>query len=459
MAIKVQGDEIYQDFTFSQRPANVRPSELEEIANRSCVQDFITEMQQVTAIGSDKNYGFDDSMLGVINSCRDEGLRQKIREVAQDVREKVGEIKYVVHCGIGGSELGATMAITATGRRDIKYFPITSLNNDHIARILDEIEPEKTLLIKATRSNTTKETLTGFDIFANALKEKLGDKYSSHCVAILGKDKKKEATDKGYHFVPIEPKMSGRYTGLHAANLFTAYIMGVDIDALHEGARHMLKRCTESKTIEDNPALEVAVYTYLMNTTRGKTIFNAGVFSPDLVKYGDWLGQLVEESLGHREDISITTKTSELSDKAHSYFQGWLEGANTTYHQFVFPIGQKEREIVVGPETGETLRDIEYAEYKGISKALANAGRPSYTTFMKSINEKAIGQLMMRDMIATMFLGQFYDLKQEFIDSNLTDFGYYNQPGVEAYKVLMKAELKNLDKLHDELGKLEEMFA
>jgi glucose-6-phosphate isomerase len=73
------------------------------------------------------------------------------------LRRDVPELKYVVHCGIGGSELGATMLVQAVGRKDLVYFPITSLNNDHIAEILATIEPEKTVVIKATRSNKTKE--------------------------------------------------------------------------------------------------------------------------------------------------------------------------------------------------------------------------------------------------------------------------------------------------------------
>ena len=458
MAKMMEGDKIYQDFTHSQRTVDVSPGKLEEIAKIDCVQGFIDEMQSVVSKGSPENYGFDDGMLSVINSPRDGDIRDEVKKVAENIREDVKDIQYIIHCGIGGSELGASTGISAAGNSDAEYIPITSLNNDHIARILDRIDPEKTVLIKATRSNTTKETLTAFNVFALALEDKIGDSYRGHCVAVIGKDKRKEATDNGYQFVPVEGMMSGRYTGLHAANLFTMDLMGVDIDQLHEGARHMLKRCTEGRTIEDNPALEVAVYTFLMNTEKGKTVLNTGVFSPKLIKYGDLLGQLYEESLGHRGDISLTTKTSELSNKSHSYFQGWLEGANVTYHQMVFPIKNNEREVMADPQTGETLRDIEFAAYKGIVNALANAGRPSYTTFLDSVNENPLGQIMMRDQIATIILGELFGLRKEFIGGEKTDFGYFNQPGVEAYKILMKNELKNLKGLHQELKYMESNF-
>jgi len=458
MAKIIQGDEIIQDFTNSQRPEDVRVEELEEIAGRPTVQNFITELQEIAKKGPEENYGF-NQMLGVLNSPKDENLRNTIKKVAEEVRKAVPEIEYVIHCGIGGSELGATMVIKALGKSNAEYIPITSLNNDHISKIQSRIKPEKSILIKSTRSNKTKETLTAFEVFRQKFESGYID-YRRHCVAIVDKRLKDDESVKKecQHFIPVEGEMSGRYSALHAANLFTMHLMGADIDGLHDGALHMLNRCTQGRTIADNPALEVAVYNYLMNTTRGKVVFNQGIFSPDLVKYGDWLGQLVEESLGHRSDIAIATKTSELSNKAHSYFQGWLEGANNTYHQFVFPLGNKEKEVIADKKTGETLRDIEFAEFKGISTALANKGIPNYTTFLKEINEKALGQLIMRDLVATMFLGQLYGLRNECIDGKVKEFGYLNQPGVEAYKVIMHGILSDIPKVHDEISKLEKMF-
>lgn len=44
------------------------------------------------------------------------------------------------------------------------------------------------------------------------------------------------------------------------------------------------------------------------------------------------------------------------------------------------------------------------------------------------------------------------DLRWEFIDGKLTEFGYFHQPGVEAYKILMKTELKDLGNLRKGLN-------
>jgi glucose-6-phosphate isomerase len=124
----------------------------------------------------------------------------------------------------------------------------------------------------------------------------------------------------------------------------------------------------------------------------------------------------------------------------------------------VFPLGQSARTIANPQVPGETLGDIEFAAYKGISRALAAAGRPSYTTFLDTIDEGSLGQLMMRDMIATIIMGELYGLRTELIDGKLTDFGYFNQPGVVAYKTVMNAELKDLDALHKEQASLQARF-
>ena len=474
MAKVIPGDQIFQDFTYSQRPVDISPQDIDDIVSKKVVQDFLDELQVVRAYrgrseeNGKENFGFDKSMLAVINAPRDEQIRDLVKKLGKDLEAAIGgPVKYVVHCGIGGSELAATMGATSCGTGDVKYFPITSLNNDSITRIRNEIDPEFTIVIKSTRSNTTMETLVAFGSFVDYLKDALPgkdkdgkDRYLGHCVAVVDKNLEKSIRDEGYHFLPIEGNMSGRFSGLHAANLLTMYLNRVDIDALHEGARHMLDRCTSGRTVEDNPSLEVAVYTYLMNRVKGKAVLNAGILSPDMTKYGDWLGQLVEESLNHRADIGIATKTSEISNKLHSYFQGWLQGMNNTYHQFVVPLSIASEDIKTNVKEvkGRTLSQIEFAEFLGSSEALANAGRPSYTTYMKEVNANALGQMMMRDMIATMFLGELLGLRKEYENGKLKEPGYLHQPGVEAYKVLTRGQLANPDKLDGRMDYLKGLF-
>ena len=463
MAKVKPGDAIFQDFRYSQRPVNITPQDVERIQSSQAVQNCLDEIADVAKYGEEERYGFDKSMLAVLNAPKDDAIRADVKKLAKKLEEDLkGPVKYVVHCGIGGSELGATMMVTACGDGETKYYPITSLNHDSITRIMREIDPKQTVLIKATRSNTTLETLAAFDLFEQFMERSLGSDYKKQCVAIV--DKKLEGQDSiaGYHFLPIEGNMSGRFTCAHAANLLTMYLNGVDVDAFHDGARHMLARCISGRTVEENPALEVAVYSYMMNREKDLLVFNAGIFSPDLTKYGDWLGQLVEESLVHRGDIALVTKTSELSNKAHSFFQGWIQGKSITYHQFVVPAnniegGELALKKVKGYE-GRTAQQIEFAAYLGIAESLANAGRPSYTTMLERVDERTLGQLVMRDMISTMIMGELLGLRKEYENSKVINPGYLHQPGVENYKVLMRGQLAQPEKLQETIKGCVNMF-
>jgi len=290
------------------------------------------------------------------------------------------------------------------------------------------------------------ETLSSYAVVQKYLEEKIGDRHMEHCVAILGKNLADIAKERaGHHNIRIQPSMSGRYTGLHAANLFTASLMGVNRKGVKEGARNMLEKCLYAESLDRNPALKLAALQYAMHNS-GKKVFNTGVFSPRLVKYGDWRDQLMEESLGHNPSISFSTKTTELSNKLHSDFQNWIAGDNIFYHQFVFPLNSNQASIDV-PGEQRTLDDIEYAAYLGTSEALKNAGRPSYTTFLESISPEAVGELMMRDMLATIYMGELFNLRNE---PSAGGRGYFYQANVELYKNIMKDKLGDLTSLRDD---------
>ncbi len=423
-------------------------TELLEIASR--LKGFQGQVASTFAKKDKEDHGLGDA-LGVLNSPFDAQLRRAVKETVEDIKAQGTDVRYVVLAGIGGSELGATSLISTIRSRGVSYYPITSLSSDYINAILGEIHPKQTILIMVSRSGTTKETLTAYSVVRNFLKAKLGDSWKQHCVAILGTDKQDLAKQEAEHTkVQIIGSMSGRYTGMHAANLFTMALMGVDIDKFHEGAREMLEEC-QTMDLQKNQALLLAALKYRMLKT-GRNVMTTNVFSPYLVKYGDWLDQLTEESLGQMDDIKHCTKTTELSNKLHSDFQNWLCGADIFFHQFVFPLSPQTRVIENPLVQGETLADIELAAYLGTVKSLAERGRPSYTTFMDKVSEKSMGQLMMRDMLSVIYLCELFKLGEV---SWTEGKGYFNQPGVQAYKKIMTDLLKNRQLLAKELEQIE----
>ncbi|MFH0876506.1 MAG: hypothetical protein V1859_11305 [archaeon] len=445
-------DKIYIDIKYSMKEhvsCGVTTDELKELANSKVIASVQKEIEFTLSKKEEKGRGF-TTALGVLNSAFDKELRQAIKDTLSDIKKCGIEVKHVIHAGIGGSELGATALYNACGNKKIKYYPITSLNTDYINSIMKSINPKKTILIQVSRSGTTKETLTSYSVVKNYLEKKLGEAHFKHCVSILGTDKDDIAKKQAAHTkVKIIGSMSGRFTGLHAANLFTMAILGVDIEEFHAGAREMLEKCAETTAIKENQALHTAALKYHMNKHKGKLVFMTNAFTPYLVKYGDWLDQLTEESLGHNENITHCTKTTELSNKLHSDFQNWLGGANIFYHQFIFQLKPRSRTIKNPLVERETLGDIELAAYLGTVKSLAMHNRPSFTTFMTSVNEYTLGQLFMRDMLSTIYLCELYGLGTE---PGISGKGYFNQPGVQAYKKIMGELLKDKALMKKELG-------
>ena len=69
------------------------------------------------------------------------------------------------------------------------------------------------------------------------------------------------------------------------------------------------------------------------------------------------------------------------------------------------------------------------AAIKGTNKAYADDQRPTADLSLPRVDEYHLGQLFQMLMIATV------------VEGRLMDINPYGQPGVEAYKVNMKAEL------------------
>lgn len=72
-------------------------------------------------------------------------------------------IKYIVNIGIGGSDLGpymVTEALKPYWAEDIQTFFVSNVDGSHIAEVLKQVKPERTLFLIASKTFTTQETMT-----------------------------------------------------------------------------------------------------------------------------------------------------------------------------------------------------------------------------------------------------------------------------------------------------------
>lgn len=72
-------------------------------------------------------------------------------------------IRHIVNIGIGGSDLGPVMvceALKPYSKRDLRMHFCSNVDGTHISEILKDCDPETTLVLVASKTFTTQETMT-----------------------------------------------------------------------------------------------------------------------------------------------------------------------------------------------------------------------------------------------------------------------------------------------------------
>ena len=121
----------------------------------------------------------------------------------------------VVNIGIGGSDLGPAMACRALSPFVDQITPhfVSNIDGAHIADTLAGLDPQRTLVIIASKTFTTIETLTNADTAVDWLKEAVGDKFGTHLAAVSTAEDKTSAygiaSDRVFGF---EDWVGGRYS-------------------------------------------------------------------------------------------------------------------------------------------------------------------------------------------------------------------------------------------------------
>lgn len=221
-----------------------------------------------------------------------------ITAFAKEVK-KAG-LKYAVLLGMGGSSLCSEVAreTFATKRGYLKLFVLDDTDPAAIQALEKQIKPEQTLFIVASKSGTTKESLSFFRYFYEQVKKKVGRTAGRHFIAITDAGTPLAALGEQYRFLRVFTNPSdigGRYSVLSDFGLIPMALMGIDIGAMMSSAQQMEALCHDTKA-EDNPGLDLgAELGVAARTGRDKLTF---ALSPSIAALGYWIEQLIAESTG-----------------------------------------------------------------------------------------------------------------------------------------------------------------
>ena len=215
------------------------------------------------------------------------------------------EYRDVLLLGMGGSSLAPDVMANLFGGQDLGGLKLAVLDSTDPGAVLaqaERLDPARTLFIVATKSGGTVETLSFFKYFYNWTAEALGaDGAGAHFIGITDPGSKLEKLGREFGFREVflnDPNIGGRYSALSYFGLVPAALVGIDLNQLLERALVQVRNCEPVKHPADGDndgAWLGAILAELAKVGRDKLTL---IVWPALANLGDWLEQLVAESMG-----------------------------------------------------------------------------------------------------------------------------------------------------------------
>jgi glucose-6-phosphate isomerase len=353
----------------------------------------------------------------------------------------------VVFLGTGGSSLGgqtlaqlAGHAVPALGAlRQPRLHFMDNLDPGTFEAMLAQLPLKSTRFVAISKSGGTGETLMQTAAVLATLRSAKLDPHD-HFVGISEPAKGGNANGLrdllGPHTIPVldhDPEVGGRFSVLSNVGLLPAAVCGLDIGAIRSGAAAALAPVLEGKPPQDVPAAVGAA----LATSINKPIAVMMAYADRLDRFTRWYVQLWAESLG--KDGKGTTPLAALGPvDQHSQLQLYMAGPRDKLFTIV-TVGAAGRGPRIDAELakragepgfgGKTIGDLVAAQGRATAETLAKNGCPVRTIHIDTLDEAALGELLMHFMLETI------------IAAHLIGVDPFDQPAVEEGKVLAKTYL------------------
>ncbi len=236
------------------------------------------------------------------------------RELADEARADGAESFLLL--GMGGSSLGAEVQRRVFGRRAGYPEPLVldSTDPDQIRAVDRRIEPERTLVVVASKSGSTLEPSLLLAHFHEQFRRQLGGRAGSRFLAVTDPGSKlaAEARERGFRRVVLgEPTIGGRFSALSAFGLVPAALQGLEVERL---LRRALEAAVDARRAEpeENPAVRLGL---LLGVAAAAGIDKLTLVpAPELASFGTWLEQLIAESTGKSGRAVLPIDGEHLAD-------------------------------------------------------------------------------------------------------------------------------------------------
>ena len=376
---------------------------------------------------------------------RAQGFHARMRALVDAIEAGVfGEIRSIVHIGIGGSALGPDFVVDALARDAGRYDVAVVSNVD--AAALEEatarLDPQTTLLLIASKTFTTSETmLNAQSALAWLEMGGVADPYGRVIALTASPDKAIEFGVDETRILPFSDTVGGRYSLWSTIGFPVALALGSEgFETLLEGAAAMDRHFRLQPLERNAPVLAAFVDRYYANVRGAQT---RAVFAYDerLRLLPSYLQQLEMESNGKRvtpDGAPLQNPSAPITwggvgtDAQHAVFQLLHQGTRLVPVEFVASI-----------EPGHNLDEAHhralltncFAQGAALMAGKASddpqraypGDRPSTTILLERVDPQSLGALI-----------AFYE-HRVFANAVLLGINPFDQFGVELGKQIAKS--------------------
>ena len=377
--------------------------------------------------------------------ARARGLQERMRGLIEAIEAgALGDIKHVLHIGIGGSALGPKLLFDALGRDNPRYDVkvVSNVDGAALAEAISGFDPKKTIVAVASKTFTTTETLLNAASTMEWMRDGgVADPYAQFVALTAYPDKAIEWGIDESRVLPFNEAVGGRYSLWCSIGFPVALGLGWAVyEEMLEGAAAMDRHFRSANLLENAPVLAAYCDLYYAQLRHCQT---RAVFAYDerLRLLPNYLQQLEMESNGK----SVTAEGKLLdrvsapvtwggvgTDAQHAVFQLLHQGTNLIPVEF---IASKTPGHDFDPAHHEALLINCFAQGAALMAGKASddkarnydGNRPSTTLLLEDVTPSVVGALI-----------AFYE-HRTFVNAVLLGINPFDQFGVELGKEIAKS--------------------
>lgn len=366
-----------------------------------------------------------------------------IVEYAQSLDESIETVAVI---GIGGSSLGAKAVyefLKPVKKLQRRLYFFESTDPINIESQLEKIDMEKCHVLVISKSGTTVETMAIFKYIYSL--DSSSERYTF--ISEDGSKLDKFAKSVGINRFHLQESVGGRFSVLSVVGLLPLALSGVDIAALLQGAAKIKESFFNDGYIKELLVNKASFY------AKNHAIYNINclfAYSETMRYFIQWYVQLWGESLGKKQrnsafNVGLTPIGLIGPKDQHSFLQLIMEGTRDKSITFI-EIADFQNELEIPDisleylEEMDLLNGVKFSELismqsQSVLEALLEEGDiPIDEIIIDRVDEASMGELIYYYELLTSLVGE------------LIDVNTYDQPGVEAGKIILKEKLQQRKK-------------